>query len=69
MLPLLLGCADLPPVSMEGNVFSIETMHHEWLLTFPYSKGTNHMAWWAGKEGIREYLEEVNATEKVRSLA
>ncbi|TPX14637.1 uncharacterized protein E0L32_005329 [Thyridium curvatum] len=28
------------------------------------SKGTNHMAWWAGKEAIREYLEEVNATEK-----
>ncbi|KAK8017730.1 hypothetical protein PG993_014056 [Apiospora rasikravindrae] len=29
------------------------------------SKGTTDMGWWDGKQKIREYLEEVNRTEKV----
>ncbi|KAI2616660.1 NAD(P)-binding protein [Hypomontagnella submonticulosa] len=29
------------------------------------SKGTVDMAWWAGKEKVREYLEEVNANGKI----
>ncbi|KAK6833485.1 NAD(P)-binding protein [Apiospora arundinis] len=29
------------------------------------SKGTVNMGWWDGKQRIREYLEEVNRTEKI----
>ncbi|KAI1765052.1 NAD(P)-binding protein [Hypoxylon sp. FL1150] len=29
------------------------------------SQGTVNMVWWRGKEKVREYLEEVNANEKV----
>ena len=30
------------------------------------SAGTTNMAWWQGKEVIREYLKEVNEKETVR---
>ncbi|KAF3768044.1 NAD(P)-binding protein [Cryphonectria parasitica EP155] len=29
------------------------------------SKDTNHMAWWQGKQNIRDYLRQVNAAETV----